>query len=169
MTLANYLYALVYSNMYDENDWQHWGEKLLENAVYDDDSEWVYDVVFTVNKQKLFEVLSERIFREDYLSHNTYTLTEIIQGYYYYQYLHNQINLYELLNKSGDVADAGEDSKGCEFFYDLLNKIDKNSNIINDAEFVKIIHNYFNPLCMAAIEQKRKFELAQIEDLILDI
>ncbi len=29
MTLANYLYALVYSDMYTENDWQIWGEKLL--------------------------------------------------------------------------------------------------------------------------------------------
>lgn len=167
MTLANYLYALVYSDMYDENKWQDWGEKLLVNAQFDDNTEWVYNIIFSNSKQKLFEILSERMHYENYLFYNKYVLTEIIQGYYYYQYIINEISIYELLEKSGIVADAGEDSTSCEFFYELLNRIDKDTNIVNTKEFMNIIYNYFNPLYIAAMEQRMKLESATTEDLIM--
>ena len=35
MTIANYLYALIDSDEYDNTKWQNWAEKLLENAEYD--------------------------------------------------------------------------------------------------------------------------------------
>lgn len=168
MTLANYLYALVYSDIYIESDWKIWGEALLVNAEFDDNTEWVYNVIFANSKQELFEILTERMFCENYLFYNKYVLTEIIQGYYYYQYQCKKISLYELLEKSGNVADAGEDSMGCEFFYDLLNRIDNDPKIVNTTEFKEKISDYFNPLGIAAMEQKRKFESATIEDLRLD-
>ena len=167
MTLANYLYTLVYSDTYDEIKWQMWAQKLLLDAEYDDNTEWVYDVFFANNKQKLFDAIAERMICENYLNFNNFTLTEIIQGYYYCQYLSNEIGLYELLEKSGDVADAGQDSMGCEFFYQLLNMIDKSSDIINSREFVDKITNYFTPLSIAAMEQKRSLETAIVGDLIL--
>ncbi len=168
MTLANYLYALVYSDTYDEKKWQMWAQKLLLNAEYDDNTEWVYDVFFADNKQKLFDAIAERMFCENYLSFNNFVLTEIIQGYYYHQYLSNAMGLYELLEKSGDVADAGQDSMGCEFFYQSLNMMDKSSDIISSRKFIDKITNYFTPLSVAAIEQKRSLEMATVEELILD-
>ncbi len=48
-----------------------------------------------------------------------------------------KISLYEMLEKSGDVADAGQDSRGCEFFYSLLNEIDTVPSIVNSAGFMK--------------------------------
>lgn len=168
MTLANYLYALVYSDNYDKKSWQTWGEKLLVNAEFNNNTEWLFNAIFTNKKQELFDAISERMICENYLYYNEYVLTEIIQGYYYYQYQNEKITVYELLNKSGSVADAGEDSKGCEFFYDLLNRIDNDENILNSTEFIKKISDYFNPLYIAAMEQKSRLETATIEDLILD-
>lgn len=168
MTLANYLYALVYSDTYDADKWQIWAQNLLLDAEYDNDTEWVYGVLFADNKQELFEVISERMFYENYLSFNSLVLTEIIQGYYYYQYQSDGISLYELLDKAGNVADAGGDSMGCEFFYELLNTIDKSSDIINSRKFIDKITNYFTPLYVAAMEQKRRLEMATVEDLRLD-
>ncbi|MGN0386180.1 MAG: hypothetical protein ACI4EX_09880 [Lachnospiraceae bacterium] len=168
MTLANYLYSIVYSDIYDEKKWQMWAQKLLLDAEYDDNTEWVYDVFFADNKQKLFEAIAERMLCENYLSFNNFALTEIIQGYYYYQYQNKIMGLYELLEKSGDIADAGQDSMGCEFFYQLLNLMDKSSDIINSKKFINKIINYFEPLSVAAMEQKRRLEMATVHDLILD-
>lgn len=167
MTLANYLYALVYSDMYDEDRWKNWAESILLDAQYDNNTEWVYNVFLATSKQKLFDAISERMVYEDYFMSNKHVLTEIIQGYYYYQYQINAISLYEMLEKSGDVADAGQDAMGCEVFYSILNKIDENSSIINSMNFIKSISSYFNPLCIAAIEQKRKLETATLENLYL--
>lgn len=168
MTLANYLYALVYSDTYDEQKWQVWAERLLLDAEYDDNTEWVYEVCFADNKQKLFDAIAERMFCENYLSFNNFVLTEIIQGYYYQQYLSGEMGLYELLEKSGDVADAGQDSMGCEFFYQLLNMMDKSSDIIRSRKFIDKITNYFTPFSIAAMEQKRSLEMATVGDLILE-
>ena len=168
MTLANYLYALVYSDTYDEIKWKIWAQKLLLDAEYDDNTEWVYGVFFADNKQKLFDAIAERMFCENYLNFNNFMLTEIIQGYYYQQYLSNAMGLYELLEKSGDVADAGQDSMGCEFFYRLLNMMDESSDIINSSEFIDEITSYFTPLFIAAMEQKRSLERATVEDLMID-
>lgn len=168
MTLANYLYALVYSDTYDEKKWQKWAKKLLLDAEYDDDTEWVYDVFLADNKQKLFDAIAERMFCENYLCFNNFVLTEIIQGYYYYQYQSKVMGVYELLEKSGDVADAGQDFMGCEFFYQLLNMLDKSSDIISSRKFIDKITNYFTPLYVAAMEQKRRLEMATVADLILD-
>lgn len=169
MTLANYLYALVYSNIYDESNWQAWAANILKGAKYDNDTEWVYEVCLATDKQKLFEVIAERMFCEDYLIFNSHVLTEIIQGYYYCQCLDRTISLYEMLEKSGDVADAGQDARGCEFFYGLLNKIDKDPSIVNSADFLEIISEYYSPLYAAAMGQKRKLETATIEDLKLHL
>ena len=87
MTLANYLYALVYSDTYDELKWQMWAGKILIDAEYNDNTEWVFCVYFADNKQKVFDAITERMFNENYLNFNNITLTEIIQGYYYHQYL----------------------------------------------------------------------------------
>lgn len=165
MTLANYLYALVYSEVYNASLWQSWAVKLLENAEYNDDTEWLYDIVFLNNKDELFNAIYERMLFENY---QDYLLTEIIQGYYYYQYQEKTISLYELLEKSGNVADAREDSLGCEFFYELENKIDTNCDILNSSEFNTVITNYFSPLCTAALKQKDKLENASLNDLKLN-
>ncbi|MCH5345369.1 MAG: hypothetical protein J1E64_15185 [Acetatifactor sp.] len=168
MTLANYLYALVYSDLYDENKWQNWAENILKNAEYDDNTEWVYNVFLATGKQKLFDAIYERMYCEGYF--NSHVLTEIIQGYYYYQYQSKAISLYDMLKKSGDVADAGQDSSmGCEFFYDLLNKIDEDSNIVDSVDFQEKILKYYEPLYLAAMEQKRKLESATLKDLKLDL
>ena len=89
MTLANYLYALVYSDVYDDRMWQSWGANLLEDAEYNINTEWVFNVVLANDKTELFEAISERMNCENYLGYNKYVLTEIIQGYYYYQYIHS--------------------------------------------------------------------------------
>lgn len=169
MTLANYLYALIYSDIYDKEKWQMWGEQLLNNANYDENTEWVFNLVFSNSKKSAFEAISGRRFEEDYLSYNNYTLTEIIQGYYYFQYKEGKMCLYDLLDKSGDVADAGEDSIGCEFFYDLLNQIDLNPDIVNNKEFIGRIDNYFYPLYESALEQKSRLESCGLKDLNIDI
>ncbi len=106
------------------------------------------------------------MFCENFLSFNNFVLTEIIQGYYYHQYQNNAMGLYELLEKSGDVADAGQDSIGCEFFYQLLNMMDKSYDIISSRNFIDKITYYFTPLSVAAMEQKRRLEMATVEDLI---
>ncbi len=168
MTLANYLYALVYSDIYDEELWGKWAEKILQDAEYNENTEWVYNVFLATSKQKLYNAITDRMLREDYLRFNSHVLTEIIQGYYYYQYQNNIISLYEMLEKSGEVADAGQDSMGCEFFYQLLNMMDEYSDIIRTREFMDKITNYFMPLSVAAMEQKRRVEMATIEDLRLD-
>lgn len=170
MTLANYLYALVYSDIYDEDKWQIWAENILENAEYDDNTEWVYNVCLANSKQKVFDAISERMFCEDYFNFNSHVITEIIQGYYYYQYQSKTISLYDMLERSGDVADAREDSSmGCEYFYNLLNKIDKDPAIVDSADFQEKISKYYKPLYFAAMEQKRKLESATIDDLKLDL
>lgn len=168
MTLANYLYALVYSDIYDEKLWEKWAENILQDAEYNENTEWVYNVFLATSKQKLYNAISDRMLCEDYFRFNSYVLTEIIQGYYYYQYQNNIIGLYEMLEKSGDVADAGQNSMGCEFFYQLLNMMDESSDIIRTREFMDKITNYFTPLSVAAIEQKKRLEMATIEDLSLD-
>lgn len=168
MTLANYLYALVYSDVYDDQMWQSWGENLLEDAEYNIDTEWVFNVVLANDKTELFEAISERMNCENYLGYNKYVLTEIIQGYYYYQYINKKIYMYELLNKAGDVADAGEDSLGCEFFYGLLNKIDCFPQLVESSQFIKEVSEYFVPLYREAMGQKQALELATVKDLLLD-
>lgn len=115
-------------------------------APYDDDTEWLYEVALATSKQRLFEVIAERRYNENYFAFNYFVLTEIIQGYYFCQYLNRKISLYEMLEKSGDVADAGQDSQGCEFFYGLLNEIDKVPDITNSAGFIKIISDYYRGL-----------------------
>lgn len=167
MTLANYLYALVYSDMYDETKWQNWAINILKETPYDDDTGWIYEVVLATSKQRLFEVIAERRHNENYFAFNNFVLTEIIQGYYFCQCLNKKISLYEMLEKSGDVADAGQDSRGCEFFYSLLNEIDKVPGIANSAGFMKIISDYYGGLYVAAMEQKRMLESATIEDIKL--
>ena len=79
------------------------------------------------------------------------------------------MGLYELLEKSGDVADAGQDSMGCEFFYQIFNTIDKSSDIISSRESIDTIINYFTPLSIAAMEQKRCLEAATVGDLIVPV
>lgn len=55
MTLENYLYVLVYSDIYAENNWKIWGEELLVNAEFDDNTEWVYNIIFANSKQELYQ------------------------------------------------------------------------------------------------------------------
>ena len=76
--------------------------------------------------------------------------------------------MYELLNKAGDVADAGEDSLGCEFFYGLLNKIDYFPQLIESSQFKKKVSKYFVPRYREAMGQKQVLESATVKDLILD-
>lgn len=163
MTLANYLYALAYSDIYDESKWQDWAAELLKDAVYSDDTEWLFEVFLATDKQRLFDAIAQRRSDEEYFAYNKYVLTEIIQGYYYHQYISKTISLHEMLEKSGDVADAGQDSKGCEFFYDLLNQIAESPCIADSAEFQERISQYYSPLCAAAMEQQRMLEAATIE------
>ncbi|MDE5778971.1 MAG: hypothetical protein K2I10_10780 [Lachnospiraceae bacterium] len=60
MTLANYLYALVYSDIYDEKKWQMWAQKLLLDAEYDDNTEWVFEVFLQIiNRNYLMLLLKE--------------------------------------------------------------------------------------------------------------
>ncbi len=163
---ANYLYALAYSDVYSDREWKKWADQLLTDAEFDADTEWVFDVAFAHDIETLFQVISERKNFEKYGSSERYPLTEIIQGFYYLQYISKTITLYELLEKSGDVADAGSDSEiPCEFFYNLLNQIDADSNIVNTETFSNGILEYFQPRYMAAMEQKEKLESATVEDM----
>ena len=66
MTIANYLYALIDSDEYDNNKWQNWAEKLLENAEYDPHTEWVFHLTFCSKKENVWEILSERMLEECY-------------------------------------------------------------------------------------------------------
>ncbi len=167
---ANYLYALVYSGIYSEPKWKKWADQLLLNTEFNADTEWIYDVAFAHDIETLFQVISERKNFENYGPTERYPLTEIIQGYYYSQYKNKTITLYELLEKSGDVADAGADSGiPCEFFYDLLNQIDEDPHVVNKKTFSKVIWEYFEPRFMVAMEQKEKMESATVEDMKFDV
>ena len=68
MTIANYLYALIDSDEYDNNKWQNWAEKLLENAEYDPHTEWVFHLTFCSKKENVWEILSERMRSEEHTS-----------------------------------------------------------------------------------------------------
>lgn len=166
MTLANYLYSLVYSNTYTIEEWQQWGINLVMDAEFNEETEWVYDIIFCENKTIFFAKLTERMYKENYSYYHSFTLTEIIQGYYYSQFKQNKISLYKMLELSGDVADAAD--AGCEYFYDLLNKIDANSNIVDSQEFNKEIEEYFEPFCKEALIQKDSLEHCTIADLAIE-
>lgn len=162
MPIANYLYALVYSGVYNSSQWQLWAIKLLENEEYNDYTDWVFDIAFLDNEQELYNIIYDRMIFEDY---QDCLLTEIIQGYYYYRYQKKEIDIYELLEKSGNVADARDDSMACEFFYELETELFSESNLLNSSDFNNVIINYFDPLCIAALKQKNKLENASVNDL----
>lgn len=169
MTLANYLYSLVYSDTYDVDKWQSWAENILMYAEFSDDTEWLFDAYLANSQEKLFDVIAKRQWEENYLNFNYYSLTEIIQGYYYEQFQNNIISLYDMLIKSGDVADAGQQgSLACEYFYNWASEIKKNSNRILSTDLMKKITDYFIPRHIAAMEQKRKLEAATLEDFKLE-
>lgn len=165
MTIANYLYSLVYSDTFECDDWQNWGVKLIYDAEFNENTEWVYDIIFCNDKKIFFEKISNRTLQENYLYYNEFTLTEVIQGYYYIQQKLGKISLYKMLELSGDVADAGQDSRECEYFYELLNKIDAYPDIIHEQDFLDNICEYFEPLCKEALRQKECVENCTIEDL----
>ena len=169
MTLANYLYSLAYSDTYLKNDWQDWATRLLEkNIIYNEDTAWLFDVVFAGTKKKLFNVISKRMTDENYNYYHEITRTEIIQGYYYSAYLNEKIDRYQLLEKSGDVSDAGQDEGelGCEFFYRLLNELTNNPTKICCEAFNHIIKNTFEHSYDMAMVQKNKLENCTFDDII---
>ena len=171
MTIANYLYALIDSDEYDNNKWQNWGENLLENVEYNPQTEWIFHLTFCSKKENVWEILFPKMLEEWYEKYNEYTLTEIIHGYYYLQYQEKKISLYDLLWKSRGVSvlyeDYFEDSIESAFLYDLSCQIDKNPDIIKDKEFQEIIQNFYTPLCQAALEQKKQVETCSLKDLIM--
>nr|MBP3598916.1 hypothetical protein [Eubacterium sp.] len=170
LPLANYLYALAYSGVYNEKEWKSWAEQLLTDVEYDADTEWVYEVAFAHDRAALFQVISKQKLSENYGPSEQYPLTEIIHGYYYLQYKNKTMTLYEMLEKSGNVADAGNDSAiGCAFFYGFLNQIDEDSRIVNNKRFKKEISEYFRPRYKAAMEQKEKLEVATVENMKFEI
>ena len=81
MTIANYLYALIDSDEYDNNKWQNWGENLLENVEYNPQTEWIFHLTFCSKKENVWEILFPKMLEEWYEKYNEYTLTEIIHGY----------------------------------------------------------------------------------------
>lgn len=165
MTLANYLYSLVYSNVYGKEMWIKWAVGFLESLEYTEETEWIFNVAFAQDKSSLFDAIYEKRLKEDFMNVSKYTLTEIIQGYYFYLYKNEKIDLYFMIKKSGDVADEQQNCIGCEFFYNLLNQIDKNSEYFKSNEFIKTINSYYYPRYSEAIIQKTQFESATISDL----
>ena len=61
MSLAHYLYAIVYSGVYNSLQWQLWAIKLLENAEYNDNTEWVYNIAFLNNREEFFNIIYNTI------------------------------------------------------------------------------------------------------------
>lgn len=167
IAIANYLYSIVYSGIYNKTDWQKWADQLIIN--HDNLDLWIYNLSMARDKNQVFEVLSERMHYECGEIELPYSLTEVIQGYYYYKFVNKEINLYKLLTEAGAVADAAQDSKkGCEYFYDKLNQIDDDKTIVHEKGFAEEITEYFLPLYREAIYQKDIIESMGTDDVMLE-
>lgn len=163
LPLAHWLYALAYSGMYKENDWQQWAVLIAEDAPLRGDTEWVFDTVLAGGLPDLLAILAERMQAEYY---SGYPLTDIICGYYYHRYRQGEISLRELLDKSGEAADSAGGCADCEFFYGLLNALESDASAAHSPEFTQTITDFFEPLCAAALQQKASFESATAKNLI---
>ena len=165
IAIANYLYSIVYSDVYGKEDWRNWADQLI--ISHDNLDVWIYDLSMARNKEQVFEALFEQMHYERIEIGLSYPLTEIIQGYYYYKYINKEILLYQLLTDAGTVADAGQDSKmSCEYFYSKLNQIDIDKTIANKENFITEITSYFLPLYREAMYQKSIIESITLEDII---
>ena len=167
MTLANYLYALIYSGTYNIKCCEEWANKVLEKgAEFNTFTEWIFDLAFSKSEKEIYDILSEPMQREDYYRYNNHSLTEIIQGYYYNSYILGMFSLQELFQLSGEVADAGQDGfSDCEYFFDWLNEIEKNPELTTSIEFQALIKKHYLPLWEAALTQKKCLETCTISDL----
>jgi len=94
IAIANYLYSIVYSDVYGKEDWRNWADQLI--ISHDNLDVWIYDLSMARNKEQVFEALFEQMHYERIEIGLSYPLTEIIQGYYYYKYINKEILLYQL-------------------------------------------------------------------------
>lgn len=163
--VARSLYALAYCGIYKYQDWQKWADKLiLDNSELD---LWIYDVSMAHDFTTLSEAIGDRIEQETWSEYPSYTITELILGGYYYMYKSDDITLYELIELSGQVSDGGDASKDCEYFYDILNKIDKQPVEGRNYELLKELDNYFGPLYQEILRRKSLIETCSYEDIII--
>lgn len=167
ITIANYLYSIIYSEVYKKEDWQNWADQLIINN--DNLDIWIYDLSIAENNDVVYKLLSDRMLDEIGEVKLNYSLTETIHGYYYYRYRNRELNLYELLTSAGGVSDANQaGGVDCEYFYDKLNQIDADSAIIYKSKFMEEINNYFLPFYNEALYQKKIIENIQYKDIVFD-
>ncbi len=163
--VARSLYALAYCGIYTYQDWQKWADKLiLDHSELDI---WIYDVSLATDFNALSKAIGERMEQEIWSEYPSYTITELILGGYYYMYKNNYITLYELLEKCGRVSDGGDVSEDCEYFYELMNEIDKNPEMEKSYNLQKELNDYLEPLCQGIVSRKKQIESCSYEDIII--
>lgn len=163
--IARSLFALAYCGIYKYQDWQKWADKLiLDNSELD---LWVYDVSMAHDFTALSEAIGEKIEQEDWSEYPSYTITELILGGYYQMYKSNNITLYELIEQSGRISDGGNVSKDCEYFYKLMNVIDRQPAMEKNNELLKELDDYLEPFRQEIMTRKSYIENYLYEDIIM--
>ena len=163
--IARSLYALAYCGIYKYQDWQKWADKLiLDNQELD---LWIYDVSMAYDFNALSKAIGERMEQENWSEYPSYTITELILGGYYYMYKNNNITLYKLIERCGKVSDGGDAPKDCEYFYELMNEIDKQPTIEKSYGLQKELERYLEPLRQEIMARKNWIENCSYKDIII--
>ena len=155
ITIGYSLFAISFSGYYKKKDWQAWADKhiLSSASKYD----WLADVALSRNIDELGRALCELINSER--ENAEFAFSDAVIGFFYLQYLDKMFSLAELLNKSGNEADCGLGaSEDCETFYELLNMLEKDSSLENNAHFLKRISMLYEPFKLIAEQQKEILE-----------
>ena len=157
VAIAKYLYAISYSEFYKKEDWQGWADDQIMKK--DPIEMWIYDVSLANTFSELREVLNNKMIDEDYHKIDTSPITDAILGYYFLMYKDNKLSPYVLLEKSGDAVDNGSGaSEDCEFFYEKLNEIDRNQQLLHDKGYLKMIDDIYVGFMGLALSQKQIIE-----------
>ena len=128
---------------------------------------WIYDVSIATDFTALCKAIGERMEEESWRECPSYTITELILGGYYHLYQNHYITLYQLLEQAGKVTDGGNAEKECEYFYEILNEIDKQPKLEKSNKLKKELHDYLEPLREEIIKRKNKIEHCCYEDIII--
>lgn len=156
MCIAKCLFAAAFSGHYKKNDWQSWAdERILKNNKVED---WIYNVSLANSIDRLSEALSDKLIDEEHKNPSADLFSDAVIGYFYMEYLSEEIGLYELLNKSGAEADGGEATLECEEFYSILNEIDRKDKDPDNKEFLKSIKLMYEPFLNVAQCQLKKIK-----------
>lgn len=152
---TRYLYRIVLSGYYNEEQWRAWADNIILKNEVSDIEDWIYNVSLAGDREAFFRAIHYVILPDDdSILLDYYNETDIVIGYYYLMYKEGRIDMKEMLDHLDDSDDPGGESA---VYWDNNLKELFEKTTLTESDLVRL-DGLFAPLAKEAEAQKKEIE-----------